>query len=77
MNIDLTFRKNELDTDGLTGYSDSDFAELKDKRHSTEGYIFTLAGGVISHSSKRQSIIALSSCEVEYMTLSKTEKEVI
>jgi hypothetical protein len=77
MNIDLIFRKNEPDTDNLTSYSDSDFAELKDKRHSIESYIFILIEEVISHSLKRQSIIALSSCEVEYMTLSKTEKEVI
>jgi hypothetical protein len=77
MNIDLIFRKNELDTNDLTSYNDFDFAELKNKIHSIKSYIFILIEKVISHSLKKQSIIALSSCEVEYMTLSKTEKEII
>lgn len=67
MDVGLTFRKDGPNTDNLTGYSDSDFTELKDMRHSTVGHIFTLARRVVSHSSKRQPIIALSSCEVEYM----------
>jgi hypothetical protein len=77
MDIGLTFQKGGLDTNDLIGYSDSDFAGLKDKRHSTGGYIFSLAGGVISHSSKRQPTIALSSCEAEYMALSEAGKEAI
>ena len=72
MNVELIFRKNE--SDHLIDYNDSDFVELKDTRHSTEAYIFTLAEEVISHSSKRQSIIALSSCEIEYMTLFEVDK---
>jgi hypothetical protein len=58
-------------------YSDSDFAGLKDKRHSIDEYVFMLVGGAISHSSKQQQTIALSSCETEYMALSKAAKEAI
>jgi hypothetical protein len=58
-------------------YSDSDFADLKNKRHSTNDYVFMLADESISHSSRQQQIIALSFCEVEYMTLSKAAKEAI
>ncbi len=36
-----------------------------------------LAENAISHSFKQQLIIVLSSCEIEYMALSKTAKEAI
>jgi hypothetical protein len=83
INVDLTFKRsnhhqfNDQLSDNLTDYSDSDFVGLKDKRHSTEDYVFMLAENAISHSSKQQLIIALSSCEAEYMTLSETAKEAI
>ncbi len=79
-NVELRFSRDvnnsHLDDD-LVSYSDSDFAELKDKRHSIDEYVFMLIDEIISHSSKQQQTIALSSCEVEYMTLSKAAKEAI
>jgi hypothetical protein len=83
LNVELRFSKksqnvnNPQSEDDLIGYSDSDFAELKDKRHSIDEYVFMLVDGAISHSSKQHQTIALSSCEAEYMTLSKTAKEAI
>jgi hypothetical protein len=80
INVGLTFKRSEdqqSENSDLTGYSDSDFAGLKDKRHSTGGYVFMLADGAISHSSKQQPTIALSSCEAEYMALSEAAKEAI
>ena len=41
----LTFRRDELK---LEGYVDSDFAGEVDHRRSTTGYVFTMAGTVIS-----------------------------
>jgi hypothetical protein len=76
INVDLTFNKQSENSD-LIGYSDSDFAGLKDKRHSTGSYLFMLVDETISHSSKQQFIIVLSSCEVEYMTLFEAAKEAI
>jgi hypothetical protein len=76
INVDLTFNKQSKNDD-LIDYSDSDFAELKDKRHSIDEYVFMLVDETISHLSKQQQIIALSFCEIEYMILSKTAKEVI
>jgi hypothetical protein len=73
INVDLTFNQS----DDLIDYNDSDFVELKDKRHSTEDYVFILVEETISHSSKQQLIIVLSSCEIEYMILSKTAKKAI
>ena len=59
---------------GLIGYSDSDWGENKDYRHSTCGQVFTLANGVISWRSRRQTTVALSVAEAEYMELAKTAK---
>jgi hypothetical protein len=78
INVDLTFeRSDDQQLNDLIDYSDSDFVELKDKRHSTKEYVFMLAGEAITHSSKQQLTIALSSCEIEYMTLSEAAKEAI
>jgi hypothetical protein len=80
INVDLIFERSndqQSENSDLIDYSDSDFAELKDKRHSTEDYVFMLAENAISHSFKQQLIIVLSSCEIEYMILSKTAKEAI
>jgi hypothetical protein len=78
INVDLTFeRSNDQQSDDLIDYNDSDFVDLKDKRHSTRRYVFMLVDETIIHSSKQQSTIVLSSCETEYMTLSKTAKKAI
>jgi len=57
------------DTRGLYGYTDSDWAgtTLPEKSRSTSGYAFYLAGGLISWSSKRQTTVALSSTNAEYI----------
>ena len=39
---------------GLIGYSDSNWGENKDDRHSTSGQVFTLANGTISWASQHQ-----------------------
>ena len=60
---------------GLIGYSDSDWGENKDDRHSTSGQVFTLANGTISWRSRRPKKVALSVAEAEYMELAKTAKQ--
>ncbi len=63
--------------DDVIGYTDSDFAGSKLDRKSTGGYIFMLAGAAISHSSKFQSIVALSTCEAEYVAICEAGKEAV
>eukprot|EP00253_Pinus_taeda_P021613 PITA_21613 len=48
-----------------------------DKRRSTTGYIFTLAGRAISWMSKLQETVALSTIEAEYIAASNASKEAI
>ena len=61
----LTFRRS--DSLEVTGYSDSDFAGCIDSRKSTFGYLFMLAGGAISWKSAKQTIIASSTMEAEFV----------
>ena len=57
---------------GLIGYSDSDWGQNKDDRHSTSGQVFTLANSTISWASQHQKTVALSVGESEYMELAAT-----
>ncbi|KAH9781613.1 hypothetical protein KPL71_008538 [Citrus sinensis] len=59
------------------GYTDSDFMSDKDSRKSISGYVFTLESGAISWRSVKQSSIADSTTEAEYMAASEAAKEAI
>ena len=61
----------------LTGFSDSDFGGDPDKRRSTTGYVFMLAGGAISWASKLQPTVAASTTEAEYMAAAHATKEAL
>ena len=52
----------------VIGYSDSDFASCFDTRKSTSGYVFLLAEGAISWRSAKQSLIATSTTEAEFVS---------
>eukprot|EP00253_Pinus_taeda_P033157 PITA_33157 len=52
----------------LVGYTDSDWARSIDDRKSTYGYVFHMGSGAITWASKKQSIVALSTAEAEYVT---------
>ena len=51
----------------MIGYTDSDWAGCEDTRKSTSGYIFLLAGGAISWKSMKQSLVASSTMEAEFI----------
>ena len=59
------------------GYSDSDWAGDVGDRRSTSGYIFMLSGAGISWQSRKQTSVALSSAEAEYVALSSAVQEAI
>ena len=61
----------------LTGYADTDWANNLGDCKSTSGYVFKLAGGAISWSSKKQPSVALSSTEAEYIAGAHTAKELM
>eukprot|EP00253_Pinus_taeda_P018545 PITA_18545 len=61
----------------ICGFVDVDWAEDLDQRRSTSGYVFNLFGGVVSRMSKKQSIVALSTTEAEYMEATHASKEAV
>ena len=63
----------QADQRDLAGASDSDW----DVRHSTTGYVFNYNSAAISWGSKKQAIVALSSCEAEIVAASETAKEAL
>ena len=60
----------------LIGYCDSDWGN-SDDRHSITGYCYKLnnIGPLISWKSQKQRIVALSSCEAEYISLTSAIQE--
>ena len=63
---------NESNT--FHGYSDAAYANTDDYK-STSGYVFLAGGGAITWRSKKQTTIALSSTEAEYVALSEAGRE--
>ena len=61
----------------MIGYSDSDRAGDLDDRRSVSGYMFKLCGAPISWRSKKQTSVALSTVEAEYVALSCATQEVV
>ena len=54
----------------LIGYSDSDWSGDRSNKNSTLGYIFKFLEAPISWCSKKQLVVALSTCEAEYIARS-------
>ena len=64
------------DSNIFYGFSDAAFANADDRR-SISGYVYLSNGGAITWGSKKQTTIALSSMEAEYVALSEASREVI
>jgi len=60
----------------LKGFTDADFAACFTRRSRT-GFAFFVGSCLISWSSRKQSVIALSTCEAEYYALTEGAKEAI
>ena len=59
------------------GFVDADYTGDIDTRRSTSGYVFTMAGGPVSWSSKRQATVMLSTTEAKYMSLMRATQQVL
>ena len=58
-------------------YCDADWAQDPADRRSTTGYITKINGGTVSWASKKQTTIALSSAEAEYMAAGAAVQEIL
>ncbi|KAG8485239.1 hypothetical protein CXB51_021138 [Gossypium anomalum] len=71
---DIMFAAAEL---RLKGYTDSDWAGFKDDIKSTSGYAFTLGSAMVCSSSKKQSLVAQSTAEAEYVAAASVVNQAI
>jgi hypothetical protein len=60
----------------LAGYVDAD-GHSTEGRHAVSGYVFTMNGGAVSWSSKRQELVTLSTTEAEYVAQTHAAKEAL
>jgi len=79
--LGITYRKTEEKTETpkeniIIGFADAAYANA-DNLKSTSGYVFLASGGAITWKSKKQSVIALSSTEAEYVALSEAAREAV
>ncbi|SCZ95597.1 BZ3500_MvSof-1268-A1-R1_C054g00230 [Microbotryum saponariae] len=72
---ELVYACGETRITGVVGYSDANWGACVDTSVSTMGYVFYIAGSAVSWSSKRQSRVADSTTDAEYLALSHAGKE--
>lgn len=61
----------------VCGFSDADYAGCVETRKSTSGYVFVCASSPITWASQRQSVVAQSTTEAEYIALAFGTKEAL
>jgi len=72
-NLGIRYYRNQKPVDQMiVGYSDLDWSGDKDDKKSTVVYGFVIGNAPFSWSSKKELVIALSSCEAEYIATSMT-----
>ena len=77
INFSITYSKTSNYHDNFNifdGFSDATYANHDDHK-SMSGYVFSAAGGAITWKSKKQSSIALSTMQAEYVALSEAGRE--
>ena len=80
IDLKLTYRSDPTSSPSshpFTTYSDSDHAGDLDTRKSTGGYVVKMGSGAVSWSSKKQTTVALSSTEAEYIAAVAAGKEAL
>jgi hypothetical protein len=71
--------RSDIPCDAVTvsGWCDADWGGDLSDRKSTTGYVLRVCGGVVTWQSKKQSTVALSTAEAEYMAISRLLQEVV
>jgi len=73
--LGITYQFNG--NDQLISYCDADYANDKKTRKSTTGLTMILVGAPISWASRRQSVVAQSTAEAEYIAAADATKEIL
>ena len=59
----------------IEGYSDANWIAGSTESKSTSGYVFTVGGGAVSWKYSKQTCIARSTMEAEFIALDKAGEE--
>lgn len=70
-NLRLALGRKDYNCDLVYGYSDANWADNKSDRKSNSGHVFMVNGATVCWSSRKQSLVALSTCESEFIALSE------
>ncbi|KAJ9537516.1 hypothetical protein OSB04_030249 [Centaurea solstitialis] len=65
LELGLFYKKGS--NEDLQAYTDSDFAGDMDSARSTSGYVFLMGEAAVAWSSRKQSVVTLSTTEAEYV----------
>ena len=71
VSIGFTYSEDAEDGDKLTAFVEADHAGDQDKEYSNTGIVLYLAGGPVDWRSKKQTVVAIPTVEVEYVAMSK------
>ena len=71
VSIGFTYSEDADDGDNLTAYVDSDHAGDRVKGYSTTGIVLYFAGSSVDWMSTKQTMVATSRVEAEYVAMSK------
>ncbi|KAG5884934.1 hypothetical protein JTB14_009826 [Gonioctena quinquepunctata] len=77
MEIKLGKISSDIDEDILYGYADADWAGDRSDRKSNSGYLFKFMGAMFDWRCKKQTCVALSSTEAEFIPLSEASQQSI
>ncbi|KAG5883341.1 hypothetical protein JTB14_033785 [Gonioctena quinquepunctata] len=77
MEIKLGKISSDIDDDNLYGYADADWAGDRSDRKSNSGYLFKFMGVMFDWRCKKQTCVALSSTEAEFISLSEASQQAI
>ena len=74
-NLGITYTEDADNGDKLSAYVDADFANDQDNGfkngYSTSGVVLSLAGGPVEWRAVKQTVVAISTVEAEYVAMSK------
>jgi len=68
---------NDVSNADFNIFCDADWASDASDHKSISGYVITMAGGAVSWSSKKQTSVALSTAEAEYIAATHVAKQVL
>lgn len=77
VNLGCHYGRKEEVQPRLIGYSDSDHAGDVNDRKSTSGVVFFLGSNLVTWVSQKQKVVAVSSCEAEYIAASNAARQAI